>query len=88
MFSGLKVSCLDRFPSFSLEGENAAAPRMKSENRLCLSENPRWCAGEMGNDDYSGKVATSLSQRCLASRMASVVTEEESSQVRGMRWLK
>ena len=72
---------------FRLEGENAAAPRVKSENRLCLSENPRWCAGEM-RYYASGRVAVSLSQRCFAPRMASVVTEEESSQVRGMRWLK
>ena len=72
IFSGLP--CFDRFPSFRLEGENAAAPRVKSENRLCLSENPRRCAGEMGSY-ASGKVATSLSQRSFASAICSLVME-------------
>ena len=68
-------------------GENAAAPRVKSENWLRQSENPRWCAGEM-RCYASGKVATSSSQRSLASAICSLVMEEESSQVRGISWVK
>ena len=45
------------------------------KTRCAASETPRRGAGEMGNDDYSGRVAVSLSQRRLASRVASVVTE-------------
>ena len=72
---------------FRLEGENAAAPRVKSENWLRQSENPRWCAGEM-RCYASGKVATSSSQRSLALAICSLVMEEESSQVRGMLRVK
>ena len=76
--TGARVRCVTyAYPGAKME---ATSPVMFFGTEVPCSD--------VGRTIYSGRVAMSLSQRALASRMASLVTEEESSQVRGMRWLK